>query len=210
MIKLYAVAGACSLAPHIVLEELGLSYELKLFNWGDKPMRAELKTLNPMGQVPTLVTDEGYPLAEGAAIMQYLVWKGAAAKKPAANFFPKEGESHFKAFEWMNFISTALHKAFIPIFKPAVFSDDESHFEAIRHAARKRLTVLLEITEGKFTGPYALGENFTVVDAYLFAVLNWGGHFKVNLAPYKKLSAFLNQMRARPAVAAALKQEGLP
>lgn len=205
MTKLYAVPGACSLAPHIVLEELGLPYELKLFDWGDKPMRAELKTLNPMGQVPTLVTEEGYPLAEGAAILQYLI-----SKKPSANLFPGEGADRFKAFEWISFISTALHKAFIPLFKPAVFSDDESHFEAIQHVAIERLKSLLQITEQKFSeGPYAVGSNFTVVDAYLFAVLNWCGHFKIELSPYKKLSAFMSQMRGRPAVSAALKQEGL-
>lgn len=203
MITLYAIAGACSLAPHIVLEELGLPYTLRLFQWTDKEVREELKKLNPMGQVPTLVTEEGYPLAEGAAIMQYLI-----SKKPN-RLFPKEGAQHFKAFEWMNFISTALHKAFVPLFKPAVFSDDESHFEAIQRVARKKLETLLTITEGKMSGPYAMGQDFTVVDAYLFAVLNWSKYFKQDLSPYKKLSAFLEYTAQRPSVASAMKGEGL-
>lgn len=204
MIKLYAIAGACSLAPHIILEELKLPYELKLFTWTDRETRSEMKKLNPMAQVPTLVTDEGYPLAEGAAIMQYLI-----SKKPN-RLFPESGQERFKAFEWMNFISTALHKAYIPLFNPKVFSDDETHFETIKRVGMEKLKKLLEVTEIRFSeGDYALGNNFTVIDAYLFTVLNWSQHFKNDLAPYKKLKAFMARTATRPSVVTALKQEGL-
>lgn len=203
MIRLYGVAGACSLAPHIILEELELVYDLKLMQWTDKPLRAELKTHNPMGQVPTLLTEEGYPLAEGGAIMQYLI-----SKKPNS-LFPSGGAARFKAFEWMNFIATALHKAYIPLFKPAVFSDDETHFEAIKNVALKRLLNLLEITDGKLVGPYCLGNDFNVADAYLFTVLGWSKHFDVDLKPYRKLATFMGTMRERPAVKRAMEQEGL-
>lgn len=204
MIKLYAIAGACSLAPHIILEELKLPYELKLFAWTDRETRSEMKKLNPMAQVPTLVTEEGYPLAEGSAIMQYLI------SKKQNSLFPQAGREHFKAFEWMNFISTSLHKAFIPLFNPKVFSDDETHFEAIKKTGMEKLMKLLEVTENRFSeGDYALGNDFTVIDAYLFTVLNWCGHFKIDLAPYKKLGAFMGRMSKRPAVTAAMKQENL-
>ena len=203
MIRLYGVPGACSLAPHIILEELGLPYEIKLMGWDDKVLRAELKKQNPMGQVPTLITEEGYPLAEGAAILQYLI-----SQKPN-HLFPAEGKDRFKAFEWMNFVATALHKAFIPLFKPAVFSDDEAHFVPIQRVGAQRLHNLLEITEGKFTGPYCLGKMFTVSDAYLFTVLNWSQHFNIDLKLYPKLSAFMQTTRQRPAVQAAMQQEGL-
>lgn len=202
MIKLYGIPGACSLAPHIILEELKLPYELKLFTWTDRETRSEMKKLNPMGQVPTLVTEEGYPLAEGAAIMQYLI-----SKKPT-RLFPESGKERFKAFEWMNFISTALHKAFIPLFNPKVFSDDETHFEAIKRVGAERLKKLLEVTQGRFSdGDYALGNDFTVIDAYLFTVLNWCRHFKISLAPYPKLNAFMKKVAPRPSVVAAMKQE---
>jgi len=204
MMKLYGVKGACSLAPHIILKELGLPFELKLFGWSDRATRDELKKINPMGQVPTLVTDEGYPLAEGAAIMQYLI-----SKKPNT-LFPESGEKRFKAFEWMNFISTALHKAYVPIFNPKVFSEDESDFESVKNTAMKRLLKLLEITESRFSsGDFCMGNNFTVADAYLFVVLNWSHHFKIDLAPYPKLSGFLARMSKRPSVIAAMKEEGL-
>ena len=204
MIKLYGVPGACSLAPHIILEELKIPYELKLFTWTDRETRNEMKKFNPMGQVPTLITEEGWPLAEGAAIMQYLV-----SLQPN-RLFPESGPARFKAFEWMNFISTALHKAFIPIFNPKVFSDDETHFEAIKRVAMEKLKKLLDVTEKRFSdGDYALGNDFTVVDAYLFTVLNWSHHFKIDLTPHSKLNAFMKKMATRPAVTTAMKQEGL-
>ncbi|MDP2600782.1 MAG: glutathione binding-like protein, partial [Deltaproteobacteria bacterium] len=201
---LYAVPGACSLAPHIVLEELKIPYELKLFGWKDTAMRDELKKINPMGQVPTIVTDEGYPLAEAAVILQYL-----AAKKPGA-FLAQSGTERYKTLEWLNFVTTELHKAFIPLFNPKVFSDDESHLEAIRKKAEIRLKKYLGVAEKRFSnGECCTGEHFTIADIYLFVVLNWLGHFKVDLTPYPKLKAFYDRAVQRPAVVAAMKAEKL-
>src|SRR5580698_10851678 len=99
MIKLFALRGACSMAPHIVMLELNLPHEVKLLKKGADPEAwAELKKDNEMAQVPTIVTEEGYPLAEGPAIMQYLV-----SKAPGTKLFPASGKERFKAFEWMNF-----------------------------------------------------------------------------------------------------------
>ncbi|MBI5299769.1 MAG: glutathione S-transferase family protein [Deltaproteobacteria bacterium] len=204
MIKLYAYPGACSLAPHILLEELGLPYEIKFLKLDDNKMREEIKKLNPMGQVPTMVTEEGYPLTEGVAIMYYLL-----SKKPN-NLFPESGKDRFKAFEWMNFIATTLHKAYGPLFRPSAFSDNETHFEVIKRVGLENMKNLLQVTESKFPdGDYCIGENFTVVDAYLFFALNALRLIKLDLAPYKKLNAFMTRMRQRPSVTAALKQEGL-
>ena len=157
-----------------------------------------------MGQVPTLVTDEGWSLAEGQAIMQYLV-----SKKPN-KLFPESGKERFKAFEWMSFIATALHKGgFSPLFNPKNLSDNESHFETIRRVTLEKLKTLLQVTEERFSNDeYALGKDFTVVDAYLFVVLNWSKAFKIDLSIYKKLSSFMERMRTRPSVMAAMKAEG--
>lgn len=203
MITLYAVPGACSLSPHIVLEELKIPYELKLFGWKD-PMRDELKKINPMGQVPTIVTDEGYPLAEGAVILQYLV-----SKKPNT-LLPESGKERFKTLEWLNFVGTELHKSFIPLFNPKVFSDDEAHLDAIRKKAATRLQKYLGVTEKRFSdGDYCTGNHFTIADVYLFVVLNWLGHFKIDLIPYPKLKAFVDRVAERPSVIAAMKSENL-
>lgn len=204
MITLYAVSGACSLAPHIVLEEFKLPYQLKLFQWENvKALREELKPFNPMGQVPTIITDEGYPLAEVAAILQYLSHKSGKG-------FPTAGKERFKALEWLNFVATEVHKSFLPSFNPRVFSDNETHFETIKRVGIKRIERILKIAEVRFPETaYVLGNEFGVVDAYLFAVLNWCGHFAIDLSPYPKLSGFVERMRGRTAVVAAIQQEGL-
>lgn len=206
MIKLYTAPGACSLAPHIVLCELGLPHEVRIVKWSDTQAREELKKVNLMGQVPTIVTDEGYPLAEGAAIMQYLV-----SKKPEHRLFPESGKERFKAFEWMSFISTALHKGgFSPLFNPKNLSDNEAHFETIKRVTMERLKTLLQITEERFLGgDYVLGKDFTVVDATLFTVLRWSSNFKIDLSAHKKLGPFMERMSKRPSVVAAMKAEGL-
>lgn len=204
-LKLYTAPGACSLAPHIVLEELQLPHQIRIVKWGDKPARAELKEINAMGQVPTLITEEGYMLAEGAAIMQYLL-----SKKPN-KLFPESGKPRFKAFEWMNFIATTLHKGcFSPLFNPGSFSDDETDFEAIKRVTMKRLMDTLQIVEDRFSDrDYVLGSDFSVVDPYLFTVLRWSDNFKIDLTPYKKIDNFMQKMARRPSVIAAMKAEGL-
>lgn len=205
MIKLYAAKGACSLAPHIVIHELGLPYELRMIQWKDAAAKEELKKVNPMGQVPTLITDEGYPLAEIQAITQYLI-----LKKPN-HLFPSSGRERFKAFEWMSFISTALHKGgFSPLFNPKNFSDNEAHFDTIRKVTMEKLKNTLQVAEDRFSdGDFSLGNDFTVVDAYLFVVLSWRKAFNIDISGYPKLAAFAEKMLKRPSVIAAMKVEGL-
>lgn len=204
MLKLYVGPGSCSLAPHIIIHELGLPHELRLVKRGDAAAAAELKSHNLMAQVPTLVTEEGYDLAEGPAIMQYLV-----SLKPNS-LFPEAGRTRFKAFEWMNFITSALHKGFGPLFHPAGYSADPSHSDAVRAKALESLHGILQVAEARFSpGEFTLGERFTVVDAYLFVVLSWATPMKVDLSGYPKLTSFLQRLAKRPSVMAAMKAEGL-
>lgn len=207
MIQLFTMPGSCSLAPHIVLKELGLPFEAVILKKGGVPELWErLKALNPTGQVPVIVTDEGYALTEGAAIMQYLV-----SKKPSANLFPLEGEARFRAFEWMNFIATSIHKVgYGPLFGPQNYSSQPEHHAAIKQAATKNLLDAYAIAEARFSNEdNVLGKQFTVVDAYLYVVTRWTAPMKVDISPYKKISAFMERMPSRPAVAAALQAEGL-
>ncbi len=203
MIQLYAMSGACSLAPHIVLNELQLPYELKLIKKEDEELKAELKKINPLGQVPTLKTEEGYLLLEGPAIQQYLV-----SRKPNT-LFPESGKARFKGFEWMNFISTSLHKGFGPIFHPERFLSNKAEFHNLQEMARKNLKELFANTEQRMEGDYCLGNEFSIADAYLFVILTWAKKMRVDFSENKKLSELFNRVQERPAVKAALKEEGL-
>lgn len=199
--KLYYATGACSLSPHIVLSELGLPYEL---------LRVDLKThltadgldytaINPKGYVPALLLDDGQLLTEGPAIVQYL-----ADQKPAAGLLPPAGTlERARVQEWLTFIGTELHKNFSPLFNPNASADWKA-------AAKANIERRFGFVEKALAGrDYLTGANFCVADAYLFTVVNWTKVVKIDLTPWPTLTAFHQRVMARPAVQAALREEGL-
>jgi glutathione S-transferase len=199
--KLYYKPGACSLSPHIVLEEAGLPYEAEAVDLKTKVTASgsDFTQTNPKGYVPALVLDSGELLTEGPAIVQYL-----ADRVPEKKLAPANGTvARYQLQSWLNFISTELHKSCSPFFNPA--SGD-----AWKEVARANLERRLEHIDRELAGrSYLLGEDFSVADAYLFTVLSWMGFIKFDLARFANLTAFQARVAARPAVQAALKAEGL-
>ena len=195
--KLYYSAGACSLSPHIVALELGLSLEtIKTDIRGKKTEKGDdFLKINPKGQVPTLQLDNGEILTEGVAIVQYL-----ASLKPDQTLIP-EGFAKFHQLEWLNYISTELHKGYSGFFNPNATDADKDHLRA--NLARKFAHLEAPLTKNT----YLMGETFTCADAYLFTVLGWSGFVKVELPKY--LQDYLGRVSNRPAVQAAMKVEGL-
>lgn len=197
--KLYFSPGACSLSPHIVLHELGLPFEAVQVDLKTKRLKdgADFWKINPKGYVPALQIDDGAILTEGPAIVQYL-----ADQKPTAGLAPANGTfARYRLQEWLNFISTELHKQFSPLFNPA--SSD-----ALKQAQQERLAERFrEIVAAMGAAPYLLGDQFTVADAYLYTVLTWAGIVGVDLGPFPTLQAFMQRIEARPAVKATLAAE---
>lgn len=199
--KLYYSPGACSLSPHIVLNEGGFTYDTERVDLatGTTETGANYKTINPNGYVPALLLDDGQVLTEGPAIVQYL-----ADLVPEKRLAPPAGTmERYRLMEWLNFISTELHKGFGALFNPKAPEDWKDIVKAqlirrIEHASQR--------LAGK---TYAMGDDFTVVDTYLFTVLSWGKYVGVDLAPWPTLTAYLGRVAARPAVQAARKAEGL-
>ena len=199
--KLYFSPGACSLAPHIVLNESGLPFTL---------VKADLKAhkledgsdyyqTTSKGQVPLLEFDNGERLSEGPAITQYI-----ADQVPAKKLAPANGTmERYRVQEWLNFVTSELHKGIGGLFNPAMPDDGKA---VIRARATSKLQWVDERLEGK---QYLVGDAFTIADAYLFTVTNWTGHTGIDISGMKNLSAFQARMAARPAVQAALKAEGL-
>ncbi len=114
--KLFYKAGACSLSPHIVLREAGLDFTAEKVDLAQKKTEsgADYLAINPKGQVPALLLDDGSLLTEGVAIVQYL-----ADRVPDRNLIPAAGTlSRYHAIEWLNYIATELHKGFSPLFNP--------------------------------------------------------------------------------------------
>ena len=199
--KLYYSPGACSLSPHIALHEAGLAFEAvaaptKTHKLADG---TDYYSINPLGYVPLLVLDDGRQLREGPAIVQYI-----ADQAPEKHLAPPAGSfERYKLQEWLTFIGTELHKGFSPLFTPGMP-------EEVKTAARTRLGARLQWVEGELAkGPYLMGEQFTVADAYLFTVVGWSRLVGVDISAFTRLGEFMARMRARPAVQAALRAEGL-
>jgi len=199
--KLYFSPGACSLAPHIVLREAGLPFELEKVTLSTKLTAGgvDFTTINPKGLVPVLELDDGQRLTEVPAVLQYL-----ADQKPEAELAPRNGTmERYRLQEWLAFISTELHKQFTPLFTPKT---PEEAKPAPREAIGRSIGFVVGQLEGK---SYLMGERFTVADAYLFTVLRWPRLVRLDLAPWPAIGPYLERVRARPSVAEAFKAEGI-
>jgi glutathione S-transferase len=199
--KLYYSPGACSLSPHIVLRELGLPYEPVLASTKTHKLvdGTDYYTINPKGYVPLLELDDGQRLTEGPAIVQYL-----ADQKPASGLIAAPGSmARYRQMEWLNFVSSELHKSYSPLFNAAMPEEGKAVF---RERLRGRYKYLNQQLEGK---SYLMGDTFTVPDAYLFTVTNWAPRVGVDLAEMPNVQAFVARVAARPAVQEAMKTEGL-
>jgi len=199
--KLYYSRGACSLAPHIALHEAGIAFELVKVDPKTKttPDGADFNLVNPNGYVPVLQLDNGEYLAEAAVILQYIAdLKPESGLAPAAGTLPR-----YRLMEWLNFISSELHKGYSPLFHPEVS-------EEYKAGARQKVGQRLGYVEQKLAGKqYLMGDTFTVADAYLFVIVNWSRGTRVDLTALPNLQAFQQRVAHRPAVQAAMKAEGL-
>jgi len=199
--KLYYSPGACSLSPHIVLREGGFDFRLERVDLQSAVTETgtDYKAINPNGYVPALQLDDGQVLTEGPAIVQYL-----ADQVPEKRLAPPAGTmERYRLMEWLNFISTELHKGFGALFNPKLPDETKA---VIKSQLVSRIEHVNQLLSGK---TYAMGETFTVADAYLFTVLGWGKYVGIDLSPWPVLTAYLGRVGARPAVQAALAAEGL-
>ena len=199
--KLYFSPGACSLSPHIALREAGIAFT---------PVKVSTKThktedggdfyaVNPRGYVPVLELDDGTRLTEGPAIVQYI-----ADQAPGSRLAPPNGTiERYQLQEWLNFITSELHKQYSPMFDPS--SSDE-----LKAKQRDKIAKRYDWVEQQLkNNEYLTGSTFTVADAYLFTVTNWAKHTGIDLSRWPALQAFMTRVAARPHVQDAMKAEGL-
>jgi glutathione S-transferase len=196
--KLYYSPGACSLAPHIVWREAGLDVTLVKVDLKGKRTDAgdDYRDLVPMGYVPAVELDDGRILTEVAVVVQFL-----ADQKPDLPLIPKAGTfERYRVQEWLNFVATELHKTFSPLWHRPT--------DELRAAVTEKLTPRFEHVGRKLgSNQHLFGDDFTVADAYLYAILRWSRPTKVALPP--KLQDFVERVADRPAVLAAREAEGI-
>ena len=199
--KLYFAPGACSLSPHIVLRETGSTFDLEQVDNREKKTKSgqDYWGINPKGQVPVLELDNGERLTEGPVIVQYI-----ADQKPGSGLAPAVGTmERYRVQEWLNFVTSELHKSFGPIFRPTTP-------DAYKAISKENLGKRFDWVDAQLAGrQYLMGDKFTIADAYLFTVLRWASRVDIDLAKWPNLKAYVDRVAARPKVHEALKAEGL-
>lgn len=201
--KLFYKPGACSMASHIILNEVNASFDL------DKTDTKALKTeagddfckISPNGYVPALITNDGDIITENPAVLQYL-----ADQYPEASLAPPNGTlARTRLQELLNFLSSELHTSFGPFFS-GVELDDAAFEKAQAGVGRRAAHIERTLADDR---AFLLGDTFTVADAYAFVVLNWAGVVGISLDAHPKTQAYIARIAARPASIKAMVAEGL-
>lgn len=202
----YYATGACSLAPHIVLEWIGAPYEAVKVQIGGKALLA----VNPAGAVPTLREEDGWLLTQAGAILDYLAQKHPEAGLSGGETLRDKAEAH----RWSAFLTSDMHAAFWPIFMPGRYTTDTSEdakqavVAAGHKLVRKQMGVLNTHLEGR---DWMLGAGRgarSVIDAYAFPMIRWGAaKLPGGIADYPNVQALHDRLAADPAVQTVLARE---
>ena len=195
---LYFSPLACSMATRIALYEAGAEAGFIQVDTRSKRVEdgGDFLAVNGIGQVPVLRTDEGELLTENPAVLQYV-----ADRFPSSGLAPQGGAERYRLQQWLNFTTSELHKVvFVPLLDPKASEGAKAY---AHEKAPQRLAHLAKHLEGR---EFQL-DRFTIADAYLVTVLNWGRYSGVDLAQWPAVDAYYHRMLERPSVARALSEE---
>ena len=204
MNTLYYSPGACSLGIHVLLEEIGTPYRTEAVDLRIPAAERPLTAINPKSKVPTLVRDDGSVLTEFPAIAYWL-----ACTNPAAGLMPADAEAGARALELMDYVISTMHmQGFSRIYRPGNFAANEAEHDAVKTRGRQILATGLDVVDRALQGKdYVVGA-FSIADAALFYVEFWASS-RIGTALPPNCAAHFARMKARPAVVAVMKQEGL-
>jgi len=209
MLRLHYYPGFISLAPHIVIEELGLDYELSFVNLHKGPnASASYRSLHPDGLVPVLENGKGLVLYESIAIILHLLEMDEGRK-----LIPEAGavlRPHFH--KWLMWLSTALHANLSLYLHPNKVAGSAQALAEVKDAAEQRVNAQFDRVEDEMTrygGPWFLGDFYSAIDAYLFTLARWSRGMSRPASSRPQLGAYLQRMVDRPAVQRAHAREHL-
>ncbi|KAE9374817.1 hypothetical protein N431DRAFT_438220 [Stipitochalara longipes BDJ] len=201
---LWISPGACSLAPHIVIREAGIDFETVMINV-KAGFPEEYRHINPKAKVPIFqLGDE--TITEVPAILTAI-----SQLAPNKHLLGKTNLEIVRTYEWCNWISGTLHgQAFKSMRRPHQFSDDPQTLDAIKAKGRKAVEDGLGYIEKKLQGIHAVGDDFTVVDAYLLVIYRWGNQAGIDMrVKYPNFTSLAEAGLERDSVKAALLKEGI-
>jgi len=207
MYKLYYYPGNANLAPHMLLEELGVDYELVLVDRDNNAHKSpEYLKLNPAGRIPVLI-DGDLVLYETAAICLHLV-----DRHPQAKLAPAVGSierAHF--YKWLVYLTNTLQAELLTYFYPDRLTDDAAAAAQVKAHAESRVGAMLDLIESTLAagGPYLLGEHYSAVDPYLLMLARWTRLMQRPARQRPHLARYLDLMVSRPAVQRTFASERL-
>ncbi len=200
--KLYYTQSVCSLAVRIILHELDLSCQFESVNLKTKHTESGIDylTINPKGSVPALQLDNDEVLTENAVILQYL-----ADKNNATELLPALGDmKRYRTLEWLNFVSTDLHRYCAPLFWSKI-PDDIKNNLFLPILSKKLSFVDSHLQKNHFL----MSNHFTLADSYLFVILIWLAKLKMPMTDWPNLSRYFNDLKKRKSIQQALGEEDL-
>jgi glutathione S-transferase len=204
--KLYYAPGACSLGIHVLLEEIGKPYEAQAINMREGEQYKQPYTdKNPKSKVPALERDDGSVLTEYPAIALYL-----ARTNPEKHLLPDAAEAEARAFEAMDYCVATLHmQGFTRIVRPGNFSPNEADHDKVKARGREIMEKGFANLDHVLAGKDYVAGAYSIADSALFYVEFWAAA-RANITLPPNCAAHYARMKARPAVAREIAQEGLP
>jgi glutathione S-transferase len=204
-IALYYSPGACSLAPHIVLEELGIPYEaVKIATATGEQRSPEYLRINPRGRVPALAVD-GKVLVENVAILTFL-----GGGFPAKGLWPARTWDQAQALSLMAWLADTVHPAFAHLYRPERYVSGSACVEAVKEGGRASFGESLREIDRLLAGKrWAIANRYSVVDAYLLVFYRWGNRNGFPVGDLPHYTALVERLLARPAVKRVMAAEGI-
>lgn len=205
---LYYAPTACSIAPHIILEEIGAVFEARRIDLAaGEQSSVEYLAINPAGRVPVLVVD-GRAVTEVPALLTFI-----AGLKPDAGLIPPSGTiEQARCLEWLGFLSSSLHVSYAQFRRPTRFvGQDFACLDLLVAEGRDRTIANFREAERRLVkDEWAAGSDYSIADAYLFPFYTWAWRLDFDIAnECPRWAALFERTKARPAVQRALEREGL-
>jgi glutathione S-transferase len=202
MITLFYAPGACSMAPHIVMEEGGEKYEAKRMDLSKGEQRApEYMKIHPLGRVPALKLDDGSPLTENTAILPFL------GKR--FGLWPSDPVKEAKALSLIGFFAATVHPANAHVGRPERYTDDKSAHPGIQEKGKASFFEYLKQIDGMYANREWLSDKYSVLDPYAFVFYTWAAKRGQPVAELKNYTAAKDRMLKRQAVQRVVADEGV-
>jgi len=205
-IKFWYAPGACSLAPHVLLQETCLPFDPVLMSFAAAAhLTDEFARINPKKRLPVLSLDREV-ITEVPAIATAI-----ANLAPERHLMGRTALDHVRVYEWMIWLSGTLHgQGFGGLWRPERFSDDPAAFDGIKAKGRRIILDCFQLIETKIKTPYSVGNGFTAVDPYLLVFYRWGNGVGIDMSDAcPRYTAFARELVQRESVKAALEAEGI-